>query len=116
MYKISSSSRTEKDSDDLDSDISLYTSFECQVKRTSNLESALSVTVHRITVVNCSELGVTIIQQFCHLGPFTYPLSSSLSVDHDQTKLTDTLNPNKFKNCELEPFFIEIELSSHKIF
>ena len=35
---------------DLDSDISLYTSFECQVKCTSNLESALSVTVHRITV------------------------------------------------------------------
>ena len=34
----------------LDSDISLYTSFECQVKCTSNLESALSVTVHRITV------------------------------------------------------------------
>ena len=37
----------------LDSDISLYTSFECQVKCTPNLESALSVTVHRITVVNC---------------------------------------------------------------
>ena len=34
----------------LDSDISLYTSFECQVKCTSNLESAQSVTVHRITV------------------------------------------------------------------
>ena len=34
----------------LDSDISLYTPFECQVKCTSNLESALSVTVHRITV------------------------------------------------------------------
>ena len=32
------------------SDISLYTSLECQVKCTSNLESALSVTVHRITV------------------------------------------------------------------
>ena len=32
------------------SDISLYTSFECQVKCTSNLEAALSVTVHRITV------------------------------------------------------------------
>ena len=29
---------------------SLYTSFECQVKCTSNLESALSVTVQRITV------------------------------------------------------------------
>ena len=28
----------------LDSDTSLYTSFECQVKCTSNLESALSVT------------------------------------------------------------------------
>ena len=33
----------------VDSDISLDTSFECQVKCTSNLESALSVTVHRIT-------------------------------------------------------------------
>ena len=29
-----------------------------------------------------SEMGVTIIQQFRHLGPFTHPLSSSLSVDH----------------------------------
>ena len=108
-----------------DSDISLYTPFECQVKCTSNLESALSVTVHRITV-DCSsnysaaevkqerkktdeeylvsyclilsidmysdsqlrdisevsEVGVTIIQQFRHLGPFTHPLSSSPSVDH----------------------------------
>ena len=34
----------------LDSDISSYTPFECQVKCTSNLESSLSVTVHRITV------------------------------------------------------------------
>ena len=34
----------------LNSDISLYTSFECKIKCTSNLESALSVTVHRITV------------------------------------------------------------------
>ena len=34
----------------LDSDIRLYTSFECQVKCTSNLESVLSVTVHGITV------------------------------------------------------------------
>ena len=32
----------------LDSDNSLYTPFEFQVKCTSNLESALSVTVHRI--------------------------------------------------------------------
>ena len=30
-----------------------------------------------------SEVGVTIIQQFRHLGPFTHPLSSSPSVDHD---------------------------------
>ena len=29
-----------------------------------------------------SEVGVTIIQQFRHLGPFTHPLSSSPSVDH----------------------------------
>ena len=44
VYKNSSISRIEN------SDISLYTSLECQVKCTSNLESALSVTVHRITV------------------------------------------------------------------
>ena len=43
VYKNSSSSRIEN------SGISLYTSFEFQVKCTSNLESALSVTVHRIT-------------------------------------------------------------------
>ena len=30
-----------------------------------------------------SEVGVTTIQQFRHLGPFTHPLSSSPSVDHD---------------------------------
>ena len=29
-----------------------------------------------------SEVGVTIIQQFRHLDPFTHPLSSSPSVDH----------------------------------
>ena len=29
-------------------------------------------------------MGATIIQQFRHLGPFTHPLSSSPSVDHDQ--------------------------------
>ena len=29
-----------------------------------------------------SEVGVTIIQQFHHLGPFTHPLSSTPSVDH----------------------------------
>ena len=34
----------------IDSDIRLYTSFECQVKCTSNFESVLSVTVHRIAV------------------------------------------------------------------
>ena len=28
------------------------------------------------------EVGVTIIQQFRYLGPFTHALSSSLSVDH----------------------------------
>ena len=44
VYKNSISSRIEN------SDIRLYTSFECQVKCTSNLESVLSVTVHRITV------------------------------------------------------------------
>ena len=32
-----------------------------------------------------SEVGVTTIQQFRHLGPFTHPLSSSPSVDHGQT-------------------------------
>ena len=31
-----------------------------------------------------SEVGVTITQQFRHLGPFTHPLSSSPSVDHDR--------------------------------
>ena len=30
-----------------------------------------------------SEVDVTIIQHFHHLGPFTHPLSSSPSVDHD---------------------------------
>ena len=29
-----------------------------------------------------SEVGVIIIQQFRHLGPFAHPLSSSPSVDH----------------------------------
>ena len=29
-----------------------------------------------------SEVGVTTIQQFRHLGPFTHPLSSSPSVGH----------------------------------
>ena len=33
-----------------------------------------------------SEVSVTIIQQFRHLGPFTHPLSSSPSVDHASTK------------------------------
>ena len=32
-----------------------------------------------------SEVGVIIIQQFRHLGPFAHPLSSSLSVDHGLT-------------------------------
>ena len=32
-----------------------------------------------------SEVGVTITKQLRHLGPFTYPLSSSPSVDHDQS-------------------------------
>ena len=31
-----------------------------------------------------SEVGVTTIQRFRHLGPFTHPLSSSPSVDHAQ--------------------------------
>ena len=31
-----------------------------------------------------SEVGVTIIQQLRHLGPFTHPLSSSPSVDHGE--------------------------------
>ena len=30
-----------------------------------------------------SEVGVIIIQQFRHLGPFAHPLSSSPSVDHE---------------------------------
>ena len=29
-----------------------------------------------------SEMGVTIILQFCRSGPFTHPLSSGPSVDH----------------------------------
>ena len=33
-------------------------------------------------ILEVSEVGVTIIQQFRHLGPFTHPLSSSPSVDH----------------------------------
>ena len=33
-----------------------------------------------------SEVCVTIIQQFHHLGPFTHPPSSSPSVDDDITK------------------------------
>ena len=33
-----------------------------------------------------SEVGVTTIEQFCHLGPFTHPLSSSPSVDHAKTE------------------------------
>ena len=32
-----------------------------------------------------SEVGITVIQQFRHLGPFTHPLSSSPSVDHDRS-------------------------------
>ena len=32
-----------------------------------------------------SEVGVTIIPQFRHLGLFTHPLSSSPSVDHGST-------------------------------
>ena len=36
-----------------------------------------------------SEVGVTIIQQFRHLGPFTQPLSSSPSVDHGELMLQD---------------------------
>ena len=32
-----------------------------------------------------SEVGIKTIQQFHHLGPFTHPLSSSPSVDHNQT-------------------------------
>ena len=35
-----------------------------------------------------SEVGVTIIQQFRHLGPFTHPLSSCPSVDHGLTLLS----------------------------
>ena len=34
-----------------------------------------------------SDVGVTIIQQFRHLRPFTHPLSSSPSVDHDLSYL-----------------------------
>ena len=34
-------------------------------------------------ILEVSEMGVTTIQQFRHLGPFTHPLSSSPSVDHD---------------------------------
>ena len=32
-----------------------------------------------------SQVGVTTIQQLRHLGPFTHPLSSSPSIDHDLT-------------------------------
>ena len=33
-------------------------------------------------ILQVSEVGVTTIEQFRHLGPFTHPLSSSPSVDH----------------------------------
>ena len=33
-------------------------------------------------ILKGSEVGVKTILQFCHLGPFTHPLSSSPSVDH----------------------------------
>ena len=36
-----------------------------------------------------SEVGVTTIQQFRHLGPFTHPLSSSPSADHARACLFD---------------------------
>ena len=38
-------------------------------------------------ILEVSEVGVTIIQQFRHLGPFTHPLSSSPSVDHGGTNV-----------------------------
>ena len=33
-------------------------------------------------ILEDSEVGVTTIEQFRHLGPFTHPLSSNPSVDH----------------------------------
>ena len=46
-----------------------------------------------------SKVGVIIIQQFRHLGPFAHPLSSSPSVDHghsnsliSKTKICCTFN------------------------
>ena len=46
-----------------------------------------------------SEVGVTIIQQFRHLGPFTHPLSSGPSVDH-VTIYTNHLNWSIFNGGE----------------
>ena len=46
-----------------------------------------------------SEVGVTIIQQFRHLGPFTHPLSSSPSVDHGLT--TFNFNGNHLEKFHL---------------
>ena len=37
-----------------------------------------------------SEVGVTIIQQFRHSGPFTHPLSSGPSVDHGSIRESHT--------------------------
>ena len=47
-----------------------------------------------------SEVGVTIIQQFRHLVPFTHPLSSSPSADHD---LSDLFSP--FLKVGFKKFF-----------
>ena len=40
-----------------------------------------------------NEVGVKAIQQFRHLGPFTHPLSSSPSVDHDASDENNPIFP-----------------------
>ena len=55
-----------------------------------------------------SEVGVIIIQQFRHLGPFTHPLSSSPLVDHDQTEAFSILKwrpVSGLSNDKLAPRF-----------
>ena len=45
-----------------------------------------------------SEVGVIIIQQFRHLGPFAHPLSSSPSVDHAVTVAVTSLAEQNNQN------------------
>ena len=61
-------------------------------------------------------MGVTIIQQFRHLGPFTHPPSSSPSVDHGQTNGCKPTNHIFHLHCSaLQDYLLAIKARENNL-